>query len=267
MANASTNSFIASDSTKMNTTDETTPKKMTFENWDDEDVALNVDLLRGIYMYGFEVPSEIQKKSIVPMISGRDIIAQAQSGTGKTGSFTVGSLQRVDPSFKATQVLILSPTRELADQTFQICEQMSKKMNIRVKLLIGGTSTDDDIKDLKGDVPHLVVGTPGRVKDMLTRSALSPASIKSIVLDEADEMLSAGFKDQVYNILQFMPSDVQVALFSATLPAEVLELTEKFMRDPYKILVESRELTVEGIRQYYVALEDDIQKYPTGYNV
>jgi translation initiation factor 4A len=264
MANASTtNTFIASESTNMNTNTDSTPKKMTFSCWDDEEVGLNVNLLRGIYMYGFEVPSEIQKKSIIPMTTGRDIIAQAQSGTGKTGSFTVGSLQRIDCDKKITQVLILAPTRELADQTYQICSQMSIKMDIRVKLLIGGTSTDEDIKDLKEDVPHLVVGTPGRVKDMLTRNALNSTTIRSIVLDEADEMLSAGFKDQVYNILQFMPSDVQVALFSATLPAEVLELTEKFMRDPYKILVESRELTVEGIRQYYVALEDDIQKYNT----
>jgi translation initiation factor 4A len=240
-----------------------TEENYMFDTWDDEKVSLNVNLLRGIYMYGFDVPSEIQKKSILPFVSGRDLIAQAQSGTGKTGAFTVGSLQRIDEELDAPQILILAPTRELAEQTHIICEAMSKKMKVTTKLLIGGTSTEEDVRSLKEDLPKLVVGTPGRVKDMLTRNALSPSNIKSVILDEADEMLSVGFKDQIYNILQFMPSDVQIGLFSATLPQEVLDLTTKFMRNPYKILVESGELTLQGIQQYYVSLEDDIQKYNT----
>ena len=234
-----------------------------FETWDDDKLSLNVKLLRGIYMYGFEMPSEIQKKSIVPMTRGNDIIAQAQSGTGKTGSFVVSSLQLIDHSAEKTQILLLSPTRELAEQNFKIATAMSKIMKTKIQLLIGGTSTETDKEKLQNDVPHMVVGTPGRVQDMLSRNALVSSNIRCVVLDEADEMLSSGFKDQMYNILQFMPSEVQIALFSATLPVDVLQLTNKFMRDPYRILVESKELSVEAIKQYYVSVEDDMQKYHT----
>ena len=234
-----------------------------FETWDDEKVSLNVKLLRGIYMYGFEMPSEIQKKSIIPMTRGNDIIAQAQSGTGKTGSFVVSSLQLIDHSIEKTQILLLSPTRELAEQNFKIATAMSKVLKTKMQLLIGGTSTETDKEKLQNDVPHMVVGTPGRVQDMLSRNALVSSNIRCVVLDEADEMLSSGFKDQMYNILQFMPSEVQIALFSATLPVDVLQLTNKFMRNPYRILVESKELSVEAIKQYYVSVEDDMQKYHT----
>ena len=229
-----------------------------------EDLDAKVPLLRGIYAYGFETPSPIQKKAILPIFNKRDIVAQAQSGTGKTACFTIGALQIIDVSKKITQAILLSPTRELAIQTKLVVEKIGSMFNeLRVQLLIGGTSVDEDIHLLHSNPPHIVIGCPGRIHDMLKRRKLSSRDLRLFVLDEADEMLSAGFKDQIYNIFQFMPSTIQVALFSATLPSELHQLTTKFMRDPVEILVKAEQLTLEGIKQYYVALENDDQKYDT----
>ena len=233
----------------------------TFESWDDDSVTLNRQLLRGIYAYGFEKPSPIQKKAIIPMTSGGDLIAQAQSGTGKTGAFTVGTLQSIDKKLKMTQAIIISPTRELATQNYNVCKSISAFMKIKTQLLIGGTSTEKDKEELLNDVPHVVVATPGRLFDMLRRDNVKTHAIKLLVLDEADEMLSSGFKEQIYHIFQMMPSSIQVCLFSATMPPEVHNLTDKFMRSPTKILVESGELALKGIEQYKVLLETDNDKY------
>ena len=230
----------------------------SFENWEDSNLNLKLDLLRGIYSYGFSQPSPIQQKSIISIIKGYDIIAQAQSGTGKTGAFSVGALQIVDPSLNDTQVLLLSPTRELAKQSYNVITNISNKMNIRTELLIGGTNVN---KDCNMKLPHIIVGCSGRVFDMIKRKNISYNKIKLMILDEADEMLSVGFKEQVYEIFQYMNNDIQIALFSATMPPEIESLTEKFMRDPIKILVKAEMLTLEGISQYYIALEDDIGKY------
>lgn len=235
----------------------------TFESWEDETVSFKPKLLRGIYSYGFDNPSPIQQKSIIPILSGKDIIAQAQSGTGKTGAFCLGSLQRVDESIDKTQVIILSPTRELSIQNYNVCKALGQFTKTRVHLLIGGTSTDIDKEQLINNTPHIIVGCPGRVHDMLRRGFLNGKALKMFVLDEADEMLSAGFKDQIYNIFQYLHNDVQIGLFSATMPAEVQSLTEKFMRNPNKILVNSEMLTLEGIKQYYIAIDDDHFKYLT----
>jgi len=240
-----------------------TDSEQIFESWDDDSVTLGRNLLRGIYAYGFENPSPIQKKSIIPMTAGGDLIAQAQSGTGKTGAFTVGTLQSIDSKLKATQAIIISPTRELATQNYNVCNSISHFMKITTQLLIGGTSTDADKELLINDVPHIIVATPGRLYDMLRRNHIKNDNIKLLVLDEADEMLSSGFKEQIYNIFQLMPSTVQVCLFSATMPPEVHALTDKFMRDPTKILVESSDLTLAGIKQYKILVENDQQKYMT----
>jgi translation initiation factor 4A len=230
------------------------------EVWDDLD--LHPLILRGIYAYGFETPSPIQKKGIKPMLDKRDVIAQAQSGTGKTGCFTVGTLARIDVTQPGVQAIILSPTRELSMQTKQVIDNIGKFVKgYKSQLLVGGTSTDDTIKCLQEEKSQVVVGCPGRVYDMLRRKKLLPSALRLIVLDEADEMLSSGFKDQIYNIFQFMPSDIQVGLFSATLPQELLSLTNKFMRNPIKVLVKAEQLTLEGITQFYVALENDEEKY------
>ena len=230
------------------------------ETWDELDIDSHI--LRGIYAYGFENPSPIQKKAIVPMIKKRDIIAQAQSGTGKTGCFTIGTLSSLDTSKNEVQAMILSPTRELSQQTKSVIDSLGTFIKgLKTQLLIGGTSTDECIKQLQENTPHVVVGCPGRVYDMLRRKKIKQSTLRLIVLDEADEMLSSGFKEQVYNIFQYMPSEIQVSLFSATMPNDLVTLTDKFMRNPIKVLVKAEQLTLEGISQYYVAVDGDDVKY------
>ena len=232
------------------------------ESWDELEV--NEQLLRGIYAYGFEKPSPIQRKAIKPILFGKDLIAQAQSGTGKTGTFSIGTLSKINTAENTTQALILSPTRELAIQISTVMEGIGCMMKgLRVQVLVGGTSIDDDASALKNKTPHVIVGCPGRVYDMMRRNHVASKNIGLIVMDEADEMLSSGFKEQVYNIFQYLSKDVQVCLFSATLPPHIHEITSKFMRDPVKICVKAEALTLEGISQYYVAVEDDMQKYAT----
>ena len=234
-----------------------------FKNWEDVD-ELSPDLLRGIYAYGFEKPSHIQQKSILSIIQKRDVIAQAQSGTGKTGAFTVATLQSIDVSKAKTQAIILAPTRELAKQIYDVISSIGGMMTgLTLRLLVGGTSTAEDAADLRKSAPHIIVGCPGRVFDMIRRNHIHGSNVHMLVLDEADEMLSAGFNEQIYNIFQYMPSDIQVVLFSATMPPELYNLTEKFMRSPVNIQVKAEQLTLEGIQQHYVALDDDVQKYLT----
>jgi translation initiation factor 4A len=233
-----------------------------YNTWDELD--LNPDLLRSIYGHGFEKPSPIQSKGIAPIKEGRDIIAQAQSGTGKTGCFTVGALSRVNVQENSSQVLIMAPTHELAQQIASVIHGLSNMITgIRIKTVIGGSSIDEDANEIRENPPHIIVGCPGRVFDMIRRRHINANKFKLVILDEADEMLSSGFKDQVYNIFQHLNKNVQIALFSATLPNNIYQITNKFMRNPVKICVKSESLTLEGIKQYYVAVEDDRQKYLT----
>jgi len=227
-----------------------------------DNMNLVEDLLRGIYAYGFEKPSAIQTRAILPLTKGRDIIAQAQSGTGKTATFTIGILQQLDFSITECQALILAPTRELAQQIQKVVLALGDYLNIRCHACIGGTRVRDDITKLQSGV-HIVVGTPGRVYDMLCRRVLRPENIKIFILDEADEMLSRGFKDQIYDIFQALPSKVQVGLFSATMPPEALEITQRFMNDPVRILVKRDELTLEGIKQFYISVDREEWKLDT----
>jgi translation initiation factor 4A len=224
-----------------------------------DDMPLHQNLLRGIYSHGFEKPSAIQQRAIVPMIRGGDIIAQAQSGTGKTGAFSIGLLQRCEFRHKQLQGLVLSPTRELAQQTHTVISSIGDFLADGAPFcstFVGGTRVHDDLKKLQAGI-IIAVGTPGRVADVIKRGALRTEMLKVLVLDEADEMLSQGFSEQIYDIFKFLPKDVQVALFSATMPDDVLELTKKFMRNPTRILVKRESLTLEGIKQFYVAVEED----------
>lgn len=230
------------------------------ENFDQ--MNLREPLLRGIYGYGFERPSAIQQRAIKPCILGHDVIAQAQSGTGKTATFAISILQQLDPDLKDCQALILAPTRELAQQIQKVVLALGDYMGVSCHACIGGTNVRDDIKRLETGV-QIVVGTPGRVYDMLNRSALRSKTIKMFVLDEADEMLSRGFKEQIYDVFTTMPQNIQVILLSATMPSDVLEVTTKFMNDPIKILVKKEELTLEGIRQFYVTVEREEWKLDT----
>ena len=234
-----------------------------FTKWEDLE-HLDPNLLRGIYAYGFDNPSMIQQKSILSFFDRKDMIAQAQSGTGKTGAFSVGVLQNIDTSVQKVQAIILAPTRELAKQIHDVVSGLAVFMKtLKIQLLVGGTSTVQDVSVLKSELPHIIVGCPGRVHDMIRRNHIRGSDVKMIVLDEADEMLSAGFKEQVYNIFNFLSSSVQVCLFSATLPEELHALASNFLRNPVKILVKSEQLTLEGIVQHLIALEDDSHKYST----
>jgi len=196
-------------------------------NWDEaietfDNMELREELLRGIYAYGFEKPSAIQQRAIKPMLMGRDVIAQAQSGTGKTATFSIGILQQVDNSLAECQALVLAPTRELAQQIVKVMIALGDFMSVRIHACVGGTAVRDDIRTLQNGV-HVVVGTPGRVYDMINRRALRLADTKIFALDEADEMLSRGFKDQIYDVFKFLPEQVRVALFSATMPLRSLK--------------------------------------------
>ncbi|KAH3680834.1 hypothetical protein WICMUC_000102 [Wickerhamomyces mucosus] len=225
-----------------------------------DELNLKKDILRGIYGYGYENPSSIQQRAILPIIEGNDVLAQAQSGTGKTATFTISALQRIDENEKSTQALILAPTRELALQIQRVVLAIGLHLNISVHASIGGTSTRDDIEALKNGA-QVVVGTPGRVLDMIDRRFFRTDKIKMFILDEADEMLSTGFTEQIYNIFRLLPETTQVVLLSATMPQDVLEVTTKFMRNPVRILVKKDELTLEGIKQYFINLEKEEYKF------
>lgn len=227
-----------------------------------DDLDLQEGLLRGIYSYGFERPSAIQQRGIRPILDGRDTIGQAQSGTGKTATFVIGALQRIEYEKKDCQALILAPTRELAQQIQKVVLALGDYLKIRCHACIGGTSVRDDIERLR-EGQHAVVGTPGRVLDMISKRHFRVDALQVFVLDEADEMLSRGFKDQIYDIFKTLPPNVQVCLFSATMAPEILDLTTKFMRDAVRILVKKDELTLEGIRQFYVAIEKEEWKLDT----
>jgi len=221
-----------------------------------EDMGLPEELLRGIYSYGFEKPSAIQQKAIRPTILGRDLIAQAQSGTGKTGAFAIGTLATVNTKLNSCQSLILAPTRELAKQIRDVTGALGDYMHVQVHACIGGrhmTVRDECRLLLRGGI-HVVVGTPGRVLDLIERRALSLEGLRQVFLDEADEMLSLGFKDQIYQIFQYLPESAQVGLFSATLPLDILDVSKRFLHDPVRVLVKQEELTLEGIRQFYIAV-------------
>merc|ERR1711953_385944 len=239
-------------------------QKVEFETSEEVDVVptfdsmgIREDLLRGIYAYGFEKPSAIQQRAIKQIIKGRDVIAQAQSGTGKTATFSISTLQVLDTSVRETQALILCPTRELAQQVQKVILALGDYMNVQAHVCIGGTNVGEDIRKLDFG-QHVVVGTPGRTFDMIRRR-----NLRLLILDEADEMLNRGFKEQIYDVYRYLPPATQVVLVSATLPHEILEMTHKFMSDPTRILVKRDELTLEGIKQFFVAVEREERKFDT----
>jgi translation initiation factor 4A len=227
-----------------------------------EDMGLNDKLLRGIFSYGYEKPSSIQQKAIKQVINGKDLIAQAQSGTGKTATFTIGLLEKIDSNIKSTQVIILAHTRELATQINDVVNQLSNYMDITTNLSVGGISVRDNIAELNKN-PHIVIGTPGRIYDMLNKKVLCSEHIKLLIMDEADELLSNIFINQIYDIFRNLPGEIQVCLFSATMNEYFFNITKKFMRDPVKLLIKNEELTLEGISQYYINLEHNDHKFET----
>jgi superfamily II DNA/RNA helicase len=227
-------------------------------------LKLKDEVLRGVYAYGLERPSKIQMETYNPIINGKDLLAQSQSGSGKTLAYCLPLLNMVNTDNNETQSLILLPTRELVTQVYEVLESVSVKIEkIRIKKLYGGTAISEDLRSLRTNKPHIVIGTVGRVLDMIQRKSLRINRLKTLVLDEADEMLNKGFQLQVRGLFNYISSETQVVLFSATFPKEMLELTKKFMKDPVRILVEKENLTLECITQYFVAMENDRMKYDT----
>lgn len=222
------------------------------ESW--EDMNLSMGVLRGIYSAGFEKPSPIQREAINPIIQGKDVLAQAQSGTGKTGAFCIGTMERCTPE-RVAQALILSPTRELAMQTQAVFDQLCKQTGLKTKLLIGGKAVDRESGD-----EQVLIGCPGRVLDMIGRRLFDPLTLKIVVLDEADEILSQGFQAQLKQIFNQLSPEAQTVMFTATVSNELDEISSKIMRDPLKILVKQEMLTLEGISQFFVSFENDNEK-------
>jgi len=226
-----------------------------------DSMGLADQLLRGIYSFGFEKPSKIQERAIMPISQGRDVLAQAQSGTGKTGTFTIGSLARVDPKLEEVQVLVLVPTHELAEQIYKVAKGIGEYLNIKAHYAIGGNPVRVDIQAIKSGCQFLV-GTPGRIYDLAHRGALKRDNIRVLVMDEADQMLEDRFQEQVVEILKLgFPQQTRIALFSATMPPEIIKFTNGILTDPVRILIPAEDVTLEGIKQYYVGLDQEDWKF------
>ncbi len=258
-----------------------------------EAMGISDNIIRGIFSYGFEKPSIIQARAVRPVLSGNDVIAQAQSGMGKTGAFAIGTLGRIDENQNSIQALVVVHTRELAIQIDTVFRQIAKYTGIRFNLCIKGVPTQENVDKLlgvRGGKPHVVIGTPGRILDMLHRRdrdtgnyVINQNTLRMLVIDEADEMLgtsgesyrsnrrggeeeeggSGGFLDQIFKIFRCMPNDIQVCLFSATMGKEFFDITKDFMRNPIEVLVKTEELTLDGIKQYSINVEQQKYKFDT----
>ncbi len=214
--------------------------------------GLGQELLEGLDALGFREPSPIQKAAIPELLLGRDLVGQAQTGTGKTAAFGLPLLERLDLSQRTPQVLVLTPTRELALQVAEaITSYATRLRGVKVLAIYGGADFRDQIQQLRRGV-HIVVGTPGRVMDHMRQSTLDLSGLRSLVLDEADEMLRMGFIDDVEWVLEQLPSERQVVLFSATMPSEIRRISQKYLRDPAEITIRTKAADGRRIRQRYL---------------
>lgn len=224
-----------------------------------DSVGLKQKLLKGIYSYGFEHMAVIQEKAIPLIINGRNVIIQSHSGTGKTGSFVISALHNLTENATSCEVLIIAPTHELALQIFDVASNLTKYMTEKVSLCIGKSSIDTN--ELAKSA--VVIGTPGRIKHMLQKSFVNASTVKMLILDEADEMLNRDFAVQIRDIFALLPDKLQLCLFSATVTKETLETASKFVEDPEIILLEKDKLTLDGIVQFRVVVDDENDKYET----
>ncbi|CAF5136687.1 unnamed protein product, partial [Rotaria sp. Silwood1] len=231
------------------TSDVTNTKGHSFE-----DYCLKRELLMGIYEKGWEKPSPVQEQSIPIALTGRDVLARAKNGTGKTGAYTIPIIERIDPNKNVVQAVILVPTRELALQTSAICMELSKHIQLRVMVTTGGTSLREDISRLQ-EIVHIIIATPGRLLDLVNKNLAKIDSCRVIVLDEADKLLSQDYNHLLDELLYTMPNDRQVMLFSATFPLIVDDFIKKHMKQPYEINL-MEELTLKGITQYYAFVQE-----------
>lgn len=223
---------------------------------------LKENLVRGIYAYGFEYPSIIQQRAIPLILQGKDVIAQSQSGTGKTGAFTISAIQIVDEKMQGCQVLIIAHTRELAQQIYDVGKSLSHYTSVKFILCMGGQNikeTEDELRS--GSI--IAVCTPGRLLDLIKRKFISVRLVKLLIVDEADEMLSYSFQDQLRSIIKQLSPATQISLFSATMPDHMFKITDKFLRHPEQILIEKDKLTLEGINQFYIKTDNELWKFET----
>lgn len=226
-----------------------------YDNFDDEELGLKDNILRGIFSYGYEKPSQIQRVAIKPIIEGKDIVVQSHSGTGKTATFIIGLLQRIDEEIKSPQCIVVCNTRELADQTYKVFQNLSKFMDVGCNLCIGGDMQFKYHSDRIND--QVIIGTPGRLCDLMNKQIINTEYIKLIIIDEADDVLSNSFLKQIKKIFQKLPSEAQVILISATIPNEMSSLFDLILKPDFiKILVKDDELTLDGIKQYYVHIDE-----------
>lgn len=246
--------------------------EMECETFDDigGDEGLKEKLLQGIYAYGFENPARIQSLAIPQIISGREVLAQSQSGTGKTGAFVISALQIINEEIKAPQVIILSPTCELAQQTYVVARSIGSYMkDINFSYSVGGADRFNNIKELGGvtgskkmdetQIAQFIVATPGRLKDLLSHNPELFDNIKLLIIDECDELLRGTFKEELKTIIKALPTDIKISLFSATLNVDVVKLTDALLDNPVKILIKKEKITLKGIKQTYVKInhQDD----------
>jgi ATP-dependent RNA helicase DeaD len=224
------------------------------------DLPLSKNVLRGIEALGFERPTPIQAQSIMPLLEGRDVIGQAQTGTGKTAAFGIPMVESIDLSERRVQGLVLAPTRELAVQIAGHISKISRYTGVRVCAIYGGEKINRQIKQLKSGV-HIVVGTPGRIIDHMDRGTLRLRDVHTVVLDEADRMLDMGFVKDINRILDRVPRNRQTSLFSATIDRNVWKICDEYMDEPEKILVSKDEIALEQIEQRYVKV-DTASRYP-----
>jgi len=219
-----------------------------------EDFCLTRELLMGIFEMGWEKPSPIQEASIPMSLSGRDILARAKNGTGKTGAYSIPLLERIDVTLDAIQGLIVVPTRELALQVSQICTDLAKHLQVKVMVTTGGTGLKDDIIRVYQKV-HVIIATPGRIIDLMEKNVCKMDQCKMLVLDEADKLLSQDFNRMLDKLISFLPTKRQILLFSATFPITVESFMKKHAIDPYKINLMD-ELTLKGVTQYYAFVQE-----------
>ena len=226
-----------------------------------DSLNLNTDLLKGVYLYGFTQPSKIQINGISSINTGKDCILQSQSGTGKTATYLLGVLNRLDQSETGCQGIIITPTRELADQVYGVASQLANHTKYKITKCVGGTNVNDNRNELK--TASVVIGTLGRIFHMIMEKKISIHKVKFIVLDEADELLADGISDKLQNIFDKVPSGIQIVLISATMSLNMFNVSKKFTHDPIKVLLKNNEVIVDLISQFYLDVETEELKFDT----
>ena len=221
------------------------------------DLGLDDQLLEVVKRTGFEEPTPIQSKTIPLVLSGIDVIGQAQTGTGKTAAFGLPLLQKIDYSRREIQALVISPTRELAIQTQEEIFKLGKEKLAKVQAVFGGANIVRQIKQLKNYPPHILVGTPGRLLDHLQRRTVNLSKVETLVLDEADEMLDMGFLDDISKIIAQIPKKRQTLLFSATMPPAILKVGKRFMNHPEIVKIKNQQLTADLVDQFFVKVREN----------